>query len=186
MTASYSSLDLVLMGPPGCGRGTQGRLLADQYSILRVSTGDLLRDEVHRRTALGRDVEAVMARGDLVSDRVVGGMLSGLLSRSTSARGFLLDGFPRTLEQAGLLDDMLAERGRAIERVILLRLPESRLEPGGDEAVLLRRLEIFRTRTLPVVELYRGRGLLVEVDADQPASRLAESVLQVVGAPVGA
>jgi adenylate kinase len=131
MTASYSSLDLVFMGPPGSGKGTQARILAQRYHISHVATGDLLRGELWYGTALGAEVEPAVARGDLVSDRLLAGVLLRHIHRLSSARGFLLDGYPRNVEQALFLDDVLAERGRAIERVVVFSLPDE---------VVLRRL----------------------------------------------
>src|SRR5215510_12614864 len=95
---------VILLGPPGSGKGTQGRQIAEHYRIPQISTGDLLREHVSRGTALGHEVQAVMARGELVSDEVLYGIVADRLSRPDCARGYILDGFPRTAAQAGWLD----------------------------------------------------------------------------------
>jgi adenylate kinase len=120
MSACYSSLDLVLLGPPGSGKGTQAAMLSGTYNVPHIATGDLLREEVRAGTPVGGEVAATMARGGLVPDRLVAGVLVHRLDQDGCKRGFLLDGFPRTVEQSVLLDDLLAELGRRVERVILL------------------------------------------------------------------
>lgn len=128
MSPAFRSLNLILLGPPGSGKGTQARLLAERYCIPHVATGEILREEVRKGSELGRDVEAAVSRGELVADNVMRGIILRHLDRESCARGFLLDGYPRTVEQAGMLDDLLAELGRAIERVILLTLPEAQIQ----------------------------------------------------------
>ncbi|MFV2071406.1 MAG: adenylate kinase [Thermoanaerobaculales bacterium] len=140
MSPSFSSLNLVLLGPPGSGKGTQATLLAERYRIPRISTGEMLRDEVQRGSDLGREVEAIVNRGELVSDRLVAGMVLQRLDAEDCARGFVLDGFPRNVEQAALLDGVLAELGRTIERALVLEVPDEvivkriggrRIHPGS-------------------------------------------------------
>lgn len=124
MAPSYSSLNLVLLGPPGSGKGTQARLLAERYQLPHISTGDMLWGEVANGSGLGGSVERDLDRGQLVSDRVMSGMILQRLDRDDCARGFILDGYPRRLAQAELLDGILAELGRKIERVVLLDVPD--------------------------------------------------------------
>jgi adenylate kinase len=124
MAPSYSSLNLVLLGPPGSGKGTQARLLAERYQLPHISTGDMLWDEVANSSGLGGSVERDLDRGELVSDRVMSGLILQRLDRDDCARGFILDGYPRRLGQAELLDGILAELGRRIERVVLLDVPD--------------------------------------------------------------
>ena len=121
---SFKSLDLVFLDPPGSGKGTQARLLAERYGIAHISSGDVLRNEVQRKSRLGQEVEETVNGGGLVPDRLLGGIILQRLHRERCPRGFLLDGFPRTVEQANLLDDFLAELGRSIERVVLFKVPD--------------------------------------------------------------
>lgn len=124
MAPSYSSLNLVLLGPPGSGKGTQARLLAERYQLPHISTGDMLWGAVADGTGLDGSVERDLDRGELVSDRVMSGMILQRLDRDDCARGFILDGYPRRLAQAELLDGILAELGRRIERVVLIDVPD--------------------------------------------------------------
>ena len=122
--ASFSSLNLVLLGPPGSGKGTQARELAASYQLPHISTGDMLWGEVVNGTGLGGEVQSDLDRGELVSDQVMSGLILQRIDRDDCARGFILEGFPRKLGQAELLDGILAELGRRIERVILLDVPD--------------------------------------------------------------
>jgi len=124
MSPSFSSLNIVFLGPPGSGKGTQAALLAERYRIPHISTGDMLREEVHRGTAMGIEVDEILKRGELVSDRLVAGMVLQRLDAEDCVRGFVLDGFPRNAEQATLLDGVLAELGRGIERVLFLEVSD--------------------------------------------------------------
>ncbi len=132
MSPTFSSLNLVLLGPPGSGKGTQARLLADRYQLPHISTGDMLWHEVANGTGLGGKVQSSLDRGELVSDQVMSGLILQRIDREDCARGFSLEGYPRKLAQAELLDGLLAELGRRIEHVILLDVPDdvivSRLE----------------------------------------------------------
>jgi len=129
--AAFRSLNLVLLGPPASGRGTQAKLLSERYDVPHISSGDLLAEEVRQGTDAGLEAAAAMERGELVPGHLLRGMILQQLHHDGCARGFMLDGYPRTVEQAGMLDDMLAELGRTIERVILLDVPDE---------VILRRL----------------------------------------------
>lgn len=120
----YRALNLVLLGPPGSGKGTQAKMLAERYEIPHISTGDILRDEVARETSLGLEVRSLMEKGELVPDRVMAGILLHRIDRDDCARGFILDGYPRTVEQAGVLDDILGELGRTLESVLLITTPD--------------------------------------------------------------
>jgi len=124
MSPTYSSLNLVLLGPPGSGKGTQARLLADRYQLPHISTGDMLWHEVANGTGLGGEVQPSLGRGELVSDQVMSGLILQRIDREDCARGFILEGYPRQLAQAELLDGLLAELGRRIEHVILFEVPD--------------------------------------------------------------
>lgn len=124
MAPSFSSLNLVLLGPPGSGKGTQARALAERFQVPHISSGDMLWDEVANGTGVGGEVHSDLDRGELVSDQVMSGLILQRLDRDDCARGFILEGYPRKLAQAELLDGILAELGRRIERVILLEVPD--------------------------------------------------------------
>ena len=162
---------LLFLGPPGAGKGTQAERLAAQHGLLHLSTGELLRAEVRSGTPLGQEAEAVMARGELVSDALVLAIVRERLLQHSG--GWLLDGFPRNLEQAEALDLLLAELGQGIEAALLLELDDALLvqrmlargRADDDEAVIRNRLEVYQSLTSPLVAHYEQRGLLRRVDA---------------------
>lgn len=161
---------LLFLGPPGAGKGTQAQRLAAREGLLHLSTGDLLRAEVQAGTPLGQEAEAVMARGELVSDALVLAIVRSRLEQHQG--GWLLDGFPRNLSQAGSLDGLLSSLHQQIERVILMELDDSvliqRLLARGradDNAeVIAHRLQVYREQTAPLIAHYEGRGLLRRLD----------------------
>ena len=162
---------LVFLGPPGAGKGTQAEALAADHGLMHLSTGDLLRAEVRAGTPLGQEAEAVMGRGELVSDALVLAIVRGRLQGSQ--QGWLLDGFPRNLSQAEALDQLLAELAQATEAVVLLELDDALLvrrllargRADDDEAVIRNRLEVYRIQTAPLISHYDDRGQLRRVDA---------------------
>lgn len=197
---------VVLMGPPGAGKGTQAKRLADELGVPHVASGDIFREHVQQGTALGRLAKPFMDRGELVPDDITIAMVVERLSRPDCARGVLLDGFPRTVPQAQALDARLAEMGRCVHLVIYIRVGEEALlrrlsgrricrncgavyhiefRPplvpdvcdacGGPlyqrsddrEETARRRLQVYFEQTAPVLEYYKGQGLLVEIDGEQ-------------------
>lgn len=121
------SVDVVLLGPPGGGKGTQAKRLTAAFELLHLSTGDLLRDEVKRSTALGVEAQGFMQRGELVPDELVGKMLMGRLHSQQAGSGCVFDGYPRTLAQASLLDGLLAELGRRVDVALYINVPDDEL-----------------------------------------------------------
>jgi len=189
---------LILLGPPGAGKGTQARNLIDAYGIPQLSTGDILRSAIRAKTPMGLEAKAVMDRGDLVSDTVVNGIVSERLDQEDARKGFILDGFPRTIPQAEALDHMLAEKGMKLDAVIELTADAETLtrrivnrarqnaETTGaraddNEEVVKNRLNVYLEQTAPLVEYYRGKGLLKSIDGMAPVDEVTASIRQAVG-----
>jgi len=167
---------LVLLGPPGSGKGTQAARLKEKLSIPHISTGDLLRAEVAAGTPLGLQAKEVMARGDLVSDAILLGMLESRLSQADVANGFILDGYPRNLAQASALDGLLAKIGQPLDAVIQLdvgtdllveRIAGRAKAEGRDDdnpESVRKRLQVYNDSTAPVIGFFADRGILARVD----------------------
>ncbi|MEA5415690.1 adenylate kinase [Synechococcus sp. BA-132 BA5] len=174
---------LLFLGPPGAGKGTQAELLAEGRQLLHLSTGELLRAEVKAGTALGQEAEAVMARGELVSDGLVLAIVRSRLEGHQG--GWLLDGFPRNLAQAEALDGLLAELDQRIERVLLLELEDgvliqrllSRGRADDNEAVIRNRLVVYQEQTAPLIDHYRNLGLLRSVEASGTVAEIGERIV---------
>ncbi len=177
---------VVLLGAPGSGKGTQAALLAGELGVPAVSTGDMLRQAVADSSPLGGQVERLLAAGELVDDRTMARVVEERLQQPDAARGFILDGYPRTRVQADDLEAILGRRSRCLDAVVRLAVPEAELiaralgrkRADDDEKVVRRRLEVYRRRTAPLVEYYREQGLLREVDGHQPVEAVAASVRQ--------
>jgi adenylate kinase len=190
-------LDLVILGPPGAGKGTQAKLIAAEAAIPHIATGDIIRSMKDEDTGLGREVKAVYDRGDLVSDELMIELIRARLSQPDTARGFVLDGFPRTPAQAAALDRLLVELDRALtvvlhfelaDEVVVERLHGRALEEGRSDdtpEVIQHRLDVFREQTEPLVGHYREQGLLVPIHADAAVESVfdeVQSVLQTAAA----
>ncbi|MEI7665220.1 MAG: adenylate kinase [Synechococcaceae cyanobacterium ELA263] len=173
---------LLFLGPPGAGKGTQAQRLSASHGLLHLSTGDLLRAEVQAGSELGRQVEAVMASGELVSDDLVLAIVRSRLEHH--GQGWLLDGFPRNLVQAEALDLLLAELNQQIERVVLMELDDglliqrllSRGRADDNEAVIRHRLEVYREQTAPLITHYRQLGLLDSIEAAGSVEEIGERI----------
>ena len=173
---------LLFLGPPGAGKGTQAVKLAESHGLLHLSTGDLLRAEVAAGSELGKEAEAVMARGELVSDELVLAIVRSRLSGHEG--GWLLDGFPRNLAQAEALDALLVELNQQIELVVLMELDDavliqrllSRGRADDNEDVIRHRLEVYRQQTALLIEHYRSKGLLQAVEAAGTVETIAERI----------
>ena len=178
---------LLFLGPPGAGKGTQAQQLAEGQGLLHLSTGDLLRAEVAAGSALGQEAEAVMARGELVSDALVLAIVRSRLENHSG--GWLLDGFPRNVAQADALAQLLDELGQQIEVVVLMELDDAVLvqrllgrgRADDNEEVIRHRLEVYRQQTEPLIAYYRERGLVQSVEAAGTVEAIAERIRAVLG-----
>ena len=173
---------LLFLGPPGAGKGTQAQKLAASHHLLHLSTGDLLRAEVQAGTSLGQEAEAVMARGELVSDALVLAIVHQRLAQHQG--GWLLDGFPRNLPQAIALDHLLQELQQSIELVVLMELEApvllqrllARGRADDNEGVIRHRLTVYEEQTAPLIAHYRAQGLLQPVEATGSVEEIADRI----------
>ena len=217
---------IVLLGAPGSGKGTQAQRLIQAHGVPQVSTGDLLREAVARGTDLGKRAQAIMASGGLVDDETILGIIRERLAQPDAARGFILDGVPRTLPQADALKALLAALGKPLDAVILMEVdpaalfkrltgrrtcktcglvfnvhtapppspppcsgrcvtPELFQRPDDSEATIGKRLEVYEAQTRPLVEYYRGEGLLRTVDAEGDIDVVTQRLTRAIAGAAG-
>jgi adenylate kinase len=167
---------LIMMGPPGAGKGTQAKYVAEHFGIPAISTGDIFRANVSKGTPLGVEAARYMDAGDYVPDEVTNLMVRNRIDEEDAVPGFLLDGYPRTLAQVEELDGMIKHTGHALDAVVVLTvdpdeivqrlLQRAEVEGRADdtEDVIRRRQELYTEQTEPLIEVYRDRGILIEVD----------------------
>lgn len=180
---------LLIIGAPGAGKGTQAERLSASFGIPAISTGDIFRHNVKNETELGKQAKAFMDRGEYVPDSLTNDLVRDRLSQQDAQAGFLLDGYPRTLDQVNELDDILSSHGHALDAVVLLtadtdevvrRLLGRALEQGradDTEDVIRRRLEVYEEQTAPLVDLYQARGLVVAIDGLGQVDEVTERIL---------
>jgi len=175
-------MNLILLGPPGCGKGTQAQILQERFGAVQLSTGDMLRAAVKAGTALGQQAEAIMNAGKLVPDELIVSMIAERIGEPDCRNGFILDGFPRTVAQAEALDAMLEEKCLKLDHVIELEVDEAALfariegraavsggAPRADDnpETLKKRLGVYHEQTAPILPYYRDTGRLASVDGMQ-------------------
>jgi adenylate kinase len=178
---------LLLIGAPGAGKGTQAELLAKRFGITHISSGDLLRQHVKDRTAIGQTIKSYLDRGDLVPDSVVMDMLRKPVVAAADAGGYVLDGFPRTVDQARASFPTAQALGAEVQAAVHLDVPREELVRrllargrGSDdtEAVIDRRLQVYEDMTVPLLEYYAGREWMFTVDGAQPPEAVHEKIVE--------
>jgi adenylate kinase len=179
---------LIFLGPPGAGKGTQAKVLADSHHIPHISTGDILRAAVSEQTALGIKAKGYMDRGELVPDQLMIDLIRERLGQPDAQPGWILDGYPRTVVQADSLEGLLTELDQSCDRVVNLDAPDgvliermlSRGREDDHEDVIRRRLEVYRERTVPLIDYYQTREELTAIDGNQSMEDVAMYLSQVI------
>jgi len=179
----------VMLGPPGAGKGTQARQMRDEYGIPHISTGAILRAEADRGTELGVEVKEIMERGELVADEIMLQLVEARLQEPDCAGGFILDGFPRTIEQAEALGGILAKLGKGPVTVVSLAVPDgvlmerllARKRADDTEDTIRNRIRIYHEKTAPLLEYYKGVGTVIQIDGDQSIEDVFKEILKKVG-----
>ena len=186
---------LILLGPPGAGKGTQATRLMDKYGLVQLSTSDMLRDAIAKGTELGKKAKSIMDAGKLVEDSIILGIIRERLVDGNRKNGVILDGFPRTLTQAEELDAMLADMELGIDHVIEMQVDEQMLadrivkraaesEQVRDDdtvEVLQQRLKVYHDSTAPIIPYYRDKGALSVVDGMQTIESVASAIDDIIG-----
>lgn len=212
-------MNLILLGAPGAGKGTQAKIIVEKYKIPQISTGDMLRDAVAKGTELGKKAKEFMEQGKLVPDEIVVSIVKERLKQRDCKNGFILDGFPRTIAQAEALDKIMEEMGKKIDAVININVPEEEIvkrivnrrtcrkcgaiyhliyDPpkkdeicdkcGGElyqrdddrEEVIRERFAVYRKKTEPLIEYYRKKGILNDVDGSKHIEEVKKEILSVL------
>ena len=180
---------LLIMGPPGAGKGTQATRIAEHYGIPAISTGDIFRAMKTSETDLARQVRAIMQSGGYVSDEITNQIVADRISEPDTTAGFLLDGYPRTVAQVATLDESLSVTGQALDGVVslvanesevvarLLRRAETQGRADDTEDTIRVRLKMYNEQTAPLIDIYRERGILIEVDGLGPVDEVTERLL---------
>lgn len=212
-------MNIVFLGPPGAGKGTQAKILVERYGIPQISTGDMLREHRAKGTELGKKAQEYMDKGQLVPDEIILGMVRERLSQPDCEKGFILDGFPRTVAQAEALDQLLAEMGKKLDFVLALVVPDELLverltgrrtckncgmmyhikykppkvegkcdvcggelyqRPDDNEETVRSRLKVYHESTAPLIEYYKNKGLLKEIDGSKSIEEITQQIIQIL------
>jgi adenylate kinase len=191
-------MNIILLGPPGAGKGTQAQRLVEEHGIIQLSTGDMLRAAVASGSEMGQQAKAVMDAGKLMPDDIMVQIISDRISEPDCANGFILDGFPRTTAQAEALDKMLEEKGLPLDHVIQIAVddsvlidridarvaetPEAERRADDNAETLHARLEVYHEQTAPILPYYDGRGMLKKVDGMQSIDEVANQIGAIIAA----
>ena len=188
---------LLILGPPGAGKGTQAARIAEHFGIPPISTGDIFRANIKNETPLGLEVKSILAAGGYVSDDITNAIVESRLAEADCEPGFLLDGYPRTLGQVDALDEMLAKGERPLERVLELVVPDdavvarllkrAEIEGRADdtEDVIRNRFAVYHKQTAPLAAKYRDRGILVQVDGMGEVDEVTDRIVAALDAATG-
>ncbi len=187
-------MHLILIGPPGAGKGTQAKILEQEYGLKQLSTGDMLRAEIAAGSDLGKKAKAIMDAGNLVSDDIMVDMIANRIEQADCAKGVIFDGFPRTVDQAEALDAMLADKGKPLNVVIQMVVDEEELvnrlntriqqtidagqpvRADDNEETFRKRLGVYRDQTAPILPYYEAEGLLKKVDGMKPIDFVTQEI----------
>lgn len=191
-------MNIILLGPPGAGKGTQAKVLVDGQGLVQLSTGDMLRAAVASGSELGQEAKSVMDAGKLMPDDIMVQIISDRISEPDCANGFILDGFPRTTAQAEALDTMLAEKGLPLDHVIeisvndsvlidrintrVAQTPEAERRDDDNAETLKHRLEVYHEQTAPILPYYESRGMLKKVDGMTPIDEVSKQIEAIITA----
>ena len=186
-------LNIVLFGPPGAGKGTQAEFLIKSFGLIHLSTGDLLRSEITAGTKLGLEAKAFMDKGELVPDAVVIGMIKSKLEANKNAKGFIFDGFPRTVDQAKALDELLNANGTPISGMLSLEVEKQELidrllsrgkisgrADDQDQSIIENRINVYNEKTSPLIEYYKKQGKHFGINGMGTIDEIAERLKEVV------
>ena len=187
-------MKIILFGPPGAGKGTQAKYLIERYGIVQISTGDMLRDAVIKGSEIGKEVKSIMEKGELVSDEIIMSLISDRIVQEDCKKGFILDGFPRTLEQAISLDKILEDKSLHIDHVIQIDVEESLLlnrinkrasenknvREDDNSEILANRLIVYNKQTIPVLEHYEKNNKLKKVDGMLSIDEVFNQILNIL------
>jgi adenylate kinase len=187
-------MNIILIGPPGAGKGTQAKILESKYGLKQLSTGDMLRAEVAAQSDLGKQAKAIMDAGNLVSDEIIVRMIGHRIAQADCMNGVIFDGFPRTVEQAKSLDMMLKKLGKPLTAVVHFQVNEEELvgrlnsrmrdmaaagqamRSDDNEETLRKRLRVYREQTAPIIPYYETSGLMKKVDGMAPIDDVTEQI----------
>lgn len=191
-------MNIILLGPPGAGKGTQAQVLVNGHGLVQLSTGDMLRAAVASGSELGQEAKAVMEAGKLMPDDIMVQIISDRIAEPDCTKGFILDGFPRTTAQAEALDDMLGEQGLPLDHVIeisvddsvlidrinarVAQTPEADQRDDDNEETLKHRLQVYHEQTAPILPYYESRGMLKKVDGMQPIDEVSKQIEAIITA----
>ena len=187
-------MNLILFGPPGAGKGTQAKMLIDKFNMVQISTGDMLRDEVKSQSDLGKSAKFIMDRGDLVSDEIIIAMIKKRLQMPDCKKGFILDGFPRTLNQAIGLDALLEDLKIKIDNVIQIEVDENLLlerinkrvseneniRNDDNSLILKNRIKVYKKDTLPLIEYYKNLKKINTINGMQIIEKVSQDILKIL------